>query len=160
MSRCCDSGNATGVSIIVLTLSRFLLTLFGRAEICVERKLQRDPKRQTRRDVRQMRTRTRTDAESAKGEWKFIKLRSNCPERSRSNWKKSGFQIIDSVRVSNSRLDISPPWNITATLNPALWRLFSFGCLVGRFIGDKTISSRNRKSAISDGITAIMAQPW
>lgn len=54
---------------MILTLSRFLLALSGRAEICVERqKLQRDPERQTRRDVLQMRTRTGMDAESARRE--------------------------------------------------------------------------------------------
>lgn len=52
---------------MILTLSRFLLALSDRAEICVlRRKLQRDPERQTRRDVRQMRTGTGMDAESAR----------------------------------------------------------------------------------------------
>lgn len=37
---------------------------------------------------------TRKAREKGEGR-KFIKLRSNCPERSWSNWKKSDFQIID-----------------------------------------------------------------
>lgn len=62
-----ESGNVTRVSNGTYSFSRFLLALSGRAEICVERrKLQRDPERQTRRDVRQMRTRSGMDAESAR----------------------------------------------------------------------------------------------
>lgn len=66
--------------------------------------------RQTRRDVPQMRTRAVEGDGREKGrERKFIKLRSSCPERSRSNWKKSDFQIIDltGVGIEQARLDIS-----------------------------------------------------
>lgn len=145
---------------MVLALSRFPLALSGRAEICVERKLQRDPERQTRRDVRQMRTRTRTDAESARrAESENLLSYDRTVRNDREVIGKNLVFRLSIQREYRTAGWISPPWNIAATLNPALWRLFPFGCFVGRFIGDKTISSRNRKSAISDGITAIMAQP-
>lgn len=51
---------------MILKLSRLLFALSSHAEIYTKRKLHRDPKRQTRCDVRQMRTRSGIDAESAR----------------------------------------------------------------------------------------------
>lgn len=130
----------------ILTLSRFLLALSGRAEICVERrKLQRDPERQTKRDVRQMRTRTGMYAESARrAEGGNLLSYDRTVRNDREVIGKIWFSDYRfRERVSNSRLDISS-WNIAATLNLSLC-LFPFGCFVGRFIGDKTISSRKQK---------------
>lgn len=103
-----DSGAVTGVSND--TLSRFLLALSGRAEICVERrKLQRDPERQTRHDVRQMRTRTGMDAESARrAEGGNLLSYDRTVRNDREVIGKIWFSDYRfSERVSNSRLDIS-----------------------------------------------------
>lgn len=59
-------------------------------------------------------------------------------------------EVIGKIWFSDYRLaeDIEQAagicsWNIAATLNPALWRLFRFARFVDRFIADKTISARH-----------------
>lgn len=92
-----ESGTVTAASAMVLALSRFLLALSGRAEICVELRKLCNEIRRDKRDVTfgrwELEPGWTRKARTKGGERKFIKLRSNCTERSRSNWKNLVFRL-------------------------------------------------------------------
>lgn len=77
------------------------------------------------------------------GGQKFIKLRSGCPERSRSNWKNLVFRLSGIKTRAQGRRIYLVKYRGDAKSGYARSTLVSFWkYFVGHFIGDKTISGR------------------
>jgi len=118
--------------------------------------------RQTRRDVRQMRSGCGMDgggsARGARGgaRRKFIKLRSSCPEPSRSNWKNLVFRLSTwrGYRTGGGYLLVI---YLPATLNPALRRLFC-SARASLTALSQIKQYLQGKATINDGIAAITTQ--
>lgn len=153
-----ESGNVTG-TVVPLHFSFSARFVRPRGNMRGPTEAAARPWRQTRRDVRQMRTRTGTDEKRARRA-----AEGNLLSYDRA--VRSDREVIGKIWFLDYRLggDRADGWYLLVKYRRDVKSRYYDVCFVlsdsvGHFIGDKTISLWNRKAAISDGITAITAQP-